>query len=173
MLGTVISPNALIVSAEEDQISNIETDEKFEVVNDTILFNKQKEISYIFDSNEGLVNYIETSGTSDDSNIISFLNNEWSTINFSWFSKAEVQELANDVRRAQNLGTWVTVAGTWIAKFPYVGATVSTIGALMQNHQQTIINAANNNQSLSVYNEEKVNWNGYGPRTRIRFIRHD
>lgn len=42
----------------------------------------------------------------------------------------------------------------------------------MQSYNQSIIDASKNNQSITIYHKQKVHWDGYGPRTRMRIVRH-
>lgn len=183
VLGTAMAPGILTVSASNDlsegQQIAIKKPDFFVIVDDTTLFDKRDQALYMFDSKEDLLRYTYTFENNGDSigyttsNIVSPTPyNQWKTIRTSTFSKTEVKRWANDVKKAQAAGTWATYAAPWLYKFPGFGATVGTIGALMQGHQQIIIDAANRNQRITAYYDQRIDWNGYGPRTRMRLARH-
>lgn len=40
-------------------------------------------------------------------------------------------KMAKDVQKGRNIGTFTSIAGAWLYKVPALGASVSTLGALM------------------------------------------
>lgn len=184
ILGTAMAPGILTVSASnnssEGQQIAIQKPDFFVIVDDTTLFDKRDQALYMFDSKEDLLLYTYTAGNHNGDTISNTTSNivpptpynQWKTIRTSTFSKAEVKKWANDVKKAQAAGAWATYAAPWLYKFPGFGATVGTIGALMQGHQQIVIDAANKNQRITAYYDQRIDWNGYGPRTRMRLARH-
>lgn len=174
ILATCISPTigAVLASEERAEVTvqqDISSEEStfFDVVDNTTLLDKRDDALYNFDSNEDMINYIESSSLPSTRQ-----TSQWSEMDRVTLSASQTQDLADDVREAQSLGNWTALAGTWIGIFgsSVVGGTVTTLGVLMQEHNQVIVDAANNNQSITIVREENTNWNGYGPRTRTRFI---
>lgn len=163
LLVTTLDLAILEASMFDDKVVTEES-ETFVVISDTEVLDKRDGYIYGFETNEAMVNYMESS--SDDIGVLSV--NEWRMIDFTWLNKQEVKDLADDVRSAQQAGNWTTVAGAWLYAFPPAAATVITVGVLMSTHDQAIINAANNDQSITIYHEQRVNWDGYGRRTRTR-----
>lgn len=75
--------------------------------------------------------------------------------------------MAKDVQKGRNIGTFTSIAGAWLYKVPALGASVSTLGALMQNSGGTILKAAQQNKGITLTYQQKVHWDGYSPRTRL------
>ena len=45
--------------------------------------------------------------------------------------------------------------------------SASALGTLMRNSGGTIIKAAEQNRSVTLTYQQKVNWDGYSPKTRL------
>ena len=93
--------------------------------------------------------------------------NQWKTIRTQKLSPAQTKQMAKDVQKGRNVGTFTSIAGAWLYKVPALGASVSTLGALMQNSGGTILKAAQQNKGITLTYQQKVHWDGYSPRTRL------
>ena len=173
MLSPVIGPATLEVSASESDQVEFDESDKFDIVSDTILFDNDENVLYEFDSNEDMLNHIETANEAPFGNEMGILVDEWEVMDFNWLTSAEVQELADDIRHAQAIGDFGGAASAWMYKIPAAGATVATISYFMSSFGDDIIAAANNNQSITIYRDQRVNWDGYSARTRTRVVAHN
>lgn len=93
--------------------------------------------------------------------------NQWKTIRSQKLSVSQTKQLARDVEKGRALGNFVMFASTWVYKIPALGASIGTMGYLMSSQGGTIISAAQKNKGITLTYQQKVNWDGYSPRTRI------
>lgn len=170
LLGTALAPSMLTVQASEVGSSSVSETANFDVIDDTSLFDKRDGFLYEFETQEDMLKHMESPVMSNDPVLMSASNSEWELINFAYFTKAEVKELAADVRSNQSLGNWIQAAAPWMYKVPFFGGVVATMGTLLSNHDSAIIDAANNDMSMVINYYQRVNWDGYSARTRTEAL---
>lgn len=93
--------------------------------------------------------------------------NQWKNVRSQKLSVSQTKQMARDIEKARATGNFVMFASAWLYKLPALSASVSTIGYLMSNQGGVILSAAQKNRGVTLTYQQKVNWDGYSPRTRI------
>ncbi|WP_087057459.1 hypothetical protein [Marinilactibacillus psychrotolerans] len=158
MLGNVVIPSSLIVSASEIEAPlEVKETGPFQIIDDTMLYDTRDGYLYEFSDITDMQSYMNSNSFNENNNIslraASSTTYRWEIIQLEYWNKSQVKKLAADSQKAAMAGVWGGVASAWMWKFPFVGASVATVSAILYTHYQKFVNAANKNQSMSHYRE--------------------
>ena len=81
----------------------------------------------------------------------------WETINSAYYTPAEVQQMASEIRSVQSVGQISGVLSAWLWKFPALAGSVATLGYLLSQYQSTIVSIADSGSGLTIEQQENVN----------------